>query len=73
MGKAKVKIEHELLGIFLKVKCSKNGEAFEIEVSENDLYASSQECEICGSHGEVTVTYTCPVCGEIHDFQIKSW
>ena len=43
-----------------------------IEVGEN-ISAFSQECDTCGSHGDVSVMYTCPDCGQHHDHEIKSW
>lgn len=37
-----------------------------------DLSSSSQECEICGSHGSISL-YTKCECGEYHDIEIRSW
>jgi len=39
----------------------------------NNLSTSSQECEICGSHGSVTLYITNCECGKFHDIEINSW
>ena len=66
------KLEHKILGVFIKVICPISMHENIIEIS-NDVTANSQECEICGSHGDVSVMYTCPDCGQWHDHEIKSW
>ncbi len=44
------------------------------EVTCNDVTwdSDTQECELCGSHGEVTATVKCE-CGEHHDITLYSW
>ena len=74
MGKKKQqKPLHEIIGIFLKAKCPVTGKEFELKLSEHDIRSHSQECEICGSHGDMTIDYTCPECKEFHEYEIKSW
>lgn len=32
------------------------------------------ECDLCGSHGEVKVEFTCPVCKKtFEDIELESW
>ena len=38
----------------------------------NSLTASEQECEVCGSHGSITLFVKCE-CGKFHDIEIRSW
>ena len=66
-------IAHEILGIFLKVKCPVKDKEGEVKIDGERIYTRSQECDICGSHGDTTVDYDCPVCGQTHEFEIKSW
>jgi hypothetical protein len=64
---------HDVAGIFLKVKCHKTGADVLVELSQYDFHTSSQECDTCGSHGSVTIDFTCPECGESHEYELKSW
>lgn len=38
----------------------------------DDITASSQECETCGSHGSINIFITDCECGEFHDIEIKT-
>jgi ribosomal protein S27E len=64
---------HEVLGFFIKVKCPVTGKEVDIKLSEYDISSTSQECEICGSHGDVTVNFKCTECNETHEHEIRSW
>lgn len=45
----------------------------EILIRDFDITASSQECDICGSHGDITLyVFNCE-CGKSHDIEIRSW
>ena len=71
-------------GEFLSVtiKCP---EGHLIEDASPDIYSSNQECDLCGSHGEITLTYSCAECAEkprrkggktfpkSYEIQISSW
>jgi len=67
------KITHEFIELLVKAKCSKTGKEFTVPVGIWDIYASEQECELCGSHGEMTVDIHCPECGQTHSHTLKSW
>jgi len=67
------KKKHEFLGLTLKVKCPKDDSEVTIELSEHDIRSTSQECDMCGSHGDITIDFECPVCGEFHEHELKSW
>lgn len=67
------KLAHDFLGLFLKVKCPAVGTEVTIKLSEHDFYASEQDCEICGSHGEIKVNYKCTACGQDHEHEIQGW
>ena len=67
------KIEHTFVGMYIKVKCHSTDEEVMIEVSVHDFHASDSECELCGSHGEISVDYKCPVCGQHHEYELQSW
>lgn len=42
--------------------------------SEAHFLASESECEMCGSHGEITIdVYDCPNCKKNHEIAIKEW
>ena len=67
------KITHEFIELLVKAKCSKTGKEFTVSVGQWDIYSHEQECEICGSHGEMTVDIHCPECGQTHSHVLKSW
>jgi rubrerythrin len=59
----------ELMSI--KIRCSGKTKL----VSEKDLIwgGSSDECDMCGSHGSVTVDFRCPICGKNHTIEVDGW
>jgi hypothetical protein len=67
------KSTHTVHGLFLKVTCPKTSKEVMIEISVYDIMHSEQECEICGSHGEISVDFKCPECGEFHEHEIRKW
>ena len=68
------KTKHTVKGIFIEFIChEKNDTKFLVEISEYDISATSQECECCGSHGDVSVSFKCPGCGNHHEHTIRSW
>ena len=69
----KKKHEHDFLGIFIKIKCPVVETEVIIELSVHDITSCDSPCELCGSHGDITVDYTCPACGESHSYELKSW
>lgn len=72
MAKIK-KVPHIVEGIYIKVTCPKTSKEVLVKISEYDFNHSDQECELCGSHGEISVDYKCMECGESHEYEIRSW
>lgn len=64
---------HIAEGIYIKVTCPKISKEILIKISKDDFNYSDQECEICGSHGEISIDYKCSECGEFHEYKINSW
>lgn len=45
-----------------------------ITLTENySISAHEGECEMCGSHGEISMFVTKCECGKSHDIEISSW
>jgi len=57
------------------ITCPKDGKAYQVRADgyEIEWYASENECECCGSHGEVSMTFTCSGCGKDHSIELRSW
>jgi DnaJ-class molecular chaperone len=54
--------------------CTRTGEEVKVEFEPYDFEASEQECETCGSHGEIVVTINkCPSCELPHRITIREW
>lgn len=71
-GRKKEQKDKSLLmkAVFYCGKCTKT-----VEVAADKVHfsASSQECELCGSHGESTVRFTCPECKKGQEVVLDSW
>jgi hypothetical protein len=69
----KKKIEIWWLKLFYT--CPTMNKQVEMEVNEHHFSSSESECELCGSHGNISLTaFKCPACGKFHDsFDISSW
>lgn len=60
---------------FLSVEifCSNLNKEVKIKKENFNISSSESECELCGSHGDVTLEiFTCE-CGKSHEIEIKSW
>ena len=58
----------------LNVSYTCGGIPTSIDIDAGDINSSSQECDLCGSHGSMTIWITaCPQCGKYHDIEIKEW
>jgi transposase len=56
----------------VKIKCGID--VVEVPIDDIGFSARSDECELCGSHGDVTVEVRrCPNCGKSHDIEVESW
>ena len=65
----KVKDESKVIGIVYFCDILKK------EVVTKDttgLSASESECDLCGSHGDISLLINCE-CGKYHDITIDSW
>jgi len=67
------KQKHEMTGLFIKVKCPVKNTEVTVELKGDEVSGTAQECDICGSHGSVSIYFQCPACKEYHDIEIKSW
>lgn len=68
MKKKETKIKSKLVSI--KIFCPKMEK--EVEVSDYSFSAYEYECELCDSHGEISVYVKCE-CGSNHDIELSSW
>lgn len=59
-----------------KYYCSYLDKNIEVEIDNKDLHnylsSSDSECDLCGSHGDITLEVKCE-CGYYHYFEISSW
>lgn len=44
----------------------------EVVILKSLLGANSQECDMCGSHGAIELSFSCE-CGEHHYIELNSW
>lgn len=65
--------KHEGIIIYIKYTCPVTHKEIELPIGSHDISASEQECELCGSHGEISISFHCPECGEFHEHQIRTW
>jgi len=42
-------------------------------VTNWDFTSYDNECECCGSHGEIRVDFKCESCEESHEYYIREW
>ena len=68
----KKKIEFTLSKILIEFVCSQCGKQT-AEVSVHDFSAHDDECELCGSHGDITVDVRCPECKTYGEIELQSW
>ena len=68
--KKELKIELKSLKYF----CPNLEKDIDVNISSCSFSSSSQECDICGSHGDITlyIDNACE-CGKFHDLEIRSW
>lgn len=66
----KVKDESKVIGIVYFCDTLKK-ELMTTDISS--LSSTSQECDICGSHGSTTLFVSNCECGKFHDIEITSW
>lgn len=40
---------------------------------EQELESTFSECELCGDHGDVEISWTCKACNKGYIYTLKSW
>jgi Zn finger protein HypA/HybF involved in hydrogenase expression len=67
------KIEFKLGRIWIEFNCNKCEKWHKVEVDVNDFSHWEAECELCGSHGGLSVDVKCPGCGYTREIELRSW
>jgi len=67
------KIEFTLESITVKFHCSKCDKSHRVKVDEFAFNHWSSPCELCGSHGELSVDVKCPGCGTSRSIEISGY
>lgn len=63
---------HEVLGLFIKVKCPVTGKEVDIKLSEHDISSTSQRMRNLW-FARLTIDFRCTECNEFHEHEIRSW
>lgn len=71
--KYKREIELNKVKMTLSYVCPKTEKAVNILIEGHQFYSSESPCEMCGSHGSVSITFDCKECGKNHEIEINSW
>lgn len=45
----------------------------ETDVNDADVSASDSDCEICGSHGDIELSWVCAECETGYIYTLSSW
>jgi len=71
----KPKYEHVINNIKIEFYCNGILQSYLLLASELDykIHSSESECEMCGSHGSVSVDVHCNNCNQDHEIDLKSW
>lgn len=64
----KLKIEVKGLNIY----CEKLHKEVFVDIKDCCWFGGESECELCGSHGNVSVDFKCE-CGKSHEVELRSW
>jgi hypothetical protein len=56
----------------LKIYCEKLDKEILVDINKCYFDGGESECELCGSHGHISVDVTCE-CGNSHTITIKDW
>jgi hypothetical protein len=67
-AKAKRKAEVKAISIY----CPNKKRIVSVPLVNLSWNAHADECEICGTHGDVSVDVSCP-CGKSHEIELSSW
>jgi hypothetical protein len=56
----------------VRIYCPKLDQNVTINVKNIMAHGRSDDCEMCGSHGDVSIDVKCK-CGKRHDIELHSW
>ena len=56
----------------LKIKCG-NRRPRLYDFKDITMSATEEDCELCGSHGNIEMEFKCKDCGKHHAMKIKEW
>jgi hypothetical protein len=65
----------EITSITINFTCNDTVQSHTINSNELDycLHSGESECEMCGSHGNVSIDVKCENCNKIHEITLKDW
>jgi hypothetical protein len=44
-----------------------------VTTEEFNFSSHSDECDLCGSHGDIKVNFHCPLCDKYHEDILSEW
>ena len=53
--------------------CPKNGNTYYRSAKDISWFSSESECDMCGSHGQVSCDFMCPNCNKSHTLELHNW
>jgi len=63
----------DALKFVVRFTCPKTGGWVEQEIDRFDFSSFDDDCECCGSHGEMKVDFKCESCDGSHEYFIQEW
>lgn len=67
------KVETELLKLSARVKCGYCGQKVTAVFDAHDIEAGESPCELCGSHGSVSLDLVCPKRNKQLTVTLREW
>lgn len=67
------KIDFSEVVLVANLKCPKCNKDNSIILLEHDISAGESQCELCGSHGDISFECKCPKCKETINVTVRSW
>ena len=64
------KKESKLLSLRIKCSCGHVTTFIKEKIS---FGGSEDDCGICGSHGKIWLSFTCPICDRWQQLELESW
>lgn len=66
------KTEEQAELVYLTFRCPIRGRNVQVLPGHVSWRNTSADCELCGSHGQEKVSFSCP-CGAFHEVILKEW